>query len=147
MPTFEKTLTFKRPLAEVFDFFLAPANLTRVSPPELHLQLVDGPERLQLGSVITFKGRRWGIPQRVVSEVVVLEPNVCLVDQQRQGPFRKWIHTHRFAAVAHGTQVHDHIEFEPPGGLLGLLVTADFISKDLEKVFAYRAEKLHEFLD
>ena len=146
MAQFEKTMTFSRPLAEVFDFFLQPANLLRVSPPELHMELVEGPERLQLGAVVTLKGRRWGLSQRVVSEVIAFEPNVLFIDQQRQGPFRQWKHTHRFAALAEGTQVQDTIEFEPPGGLLGLLVTENFIRRDLEKVFAYRAEKLRQIL-
>jgi ligand-binding SRPBCC domain-containing protein len=146
MPLFERTLTFPRPVAEVFDFFLQPANLLRVSPPDLHLQLIDPPERLQLGSRITLKGRRWGIPQRITSEVVVFEAGALFVDEQRSGPFRKWIHTHRFTAVPEGTQVQDTIEFEAPGGLLGLVVTESFILKDLEKLFAYRAEKLREIL-
>jgi len=146
MPRFEKTLTFPRPVADVFDFFLQPANLLRVSPPELHLQLVDPPERLQLGSRVTLKGRRWGIPQRITSEVTALEPNVLFVDEQREGPFRKWSHTHRFTSIPEGTQVQDIIDFEAPGGILGLIVSDMFILRDLEKVFAYRAARLRELL-
>jgi ligand-binding SRPBCC domain-containing protein len=146
MPVFERTLTFPRPVAEVFEFFLRPANLLRVSPPELHLTLVDPPERLQLGSRVTLKGRRWGIPQRITSEVIKLEANVLFMDEQRSGPFRKWLHTHRFTQVPEGTQVQDTIDFEAPGGLLGLVVTESFILKDLGKVFAYRAERLRELL-
>jgi ligand-binding SRPBCC domain-containing protein len=146
MARFERTQTFPRPVAEVFEFFLQPANLLRVTPPELHLQLVDPPERFQLGSRITLKGRRWGIPQRLTSEIVTFEVNALFVDEQRSGPFRKWIHTHGFTALPEGTQVHDTIEFEAPGGLLGLVVTETFILKDLEKMFAFRAEKLRELL-
>jgi hypothetical protein len=38
----------------------------------LHLKVEEGPEVLQLGSRVTVRGRRWGIPQRVVSEVTSL---------------------------------------------------------------------------
>ncbi len=146
MPHFEKTMIFPRPLPEVFDFFLYPANLVRITPPELHLRLVDGPERLQLGSIITLKGRRWGLPQRIVSAVTAFQANAVFVDEQQSGPFRKWIHTHRFQALPEATQVRDAIDFDPPGGLLGLVVTETFILNDLENVFAYRAEKLREIL-
>ena len=51
-----------------------------------YVPLVEGPEQLSLGSRITVQGRRWGIPQRIVSEVTAFEPNVRFVDEQRQGP-------------------------------------------------------------
>lgn len=146
MAQFAKTMLFPRALQEVWDFFLRPANLVLVSPPQLHMKLVEGPERLELGARVVLKGRRWGVPQRVESQVVAFEPLVMFADEQRKGPFRKWHHTHRFAAVAGGTQVEDLIEFEPPGGLLGLIATEGFVRKDLEWVFAYRAEKLRALL-
>jgi ligand-binding SRPBCC domain-containing protein len=139
-------MRFARPVAEVFDFFAQPANLVRVSPPELHMRLVEGPERLALGSRITLKGRRWGIPHRVVSEVTAFEPGVRFVDEQRRGPFARWVHSHRFEAVPEGTLVHDQIEFEPPGGVLGLLITARRIESELAAIFAYREKKLRELL-
>src|SRR5579884_1561154 len=92
MPHFEDELVVPRPLPEVFDFFLDAHNLTRVSPPELHLRVVQAPPRLQLGSVVEARGRRWGVPQRIVSEVTALEPNVSFVDEQRHGPFGKFVH-------------------------------------------------------
>ena len=58
MATFERTMRFNRSAAEVFDFLARPANVVRVSPPDLHLRLVEGPERIELGSRITWKGRR-----------------------------------------------------------------------------------------
>jgi ligand-binding SRPBCC domain-containing protein len=146
MPHFDDEMVVARPRPEVFDFFLDPANLVRVSPPELHMRLVEAPPRLQLGSVIVLRGRRWGIPQRVVSEIVALEPGVSFVDSQRTGPFGKWVHTHRFETVPEGTRLHDHIEYEPPGGLLGLVVTVTMIERDLKWVYEYRRQKLRELL-
>jgi ligand-binding SRPBCC domain-containing protein len=146
MPQFEASQTFPRPLAEVFDFFRRPLNLVKVSPPELHLELVEGPEVLELGARMILRGRRWGLPQRVVSEVTALEPNAGFTDSVVEGPFPKWVHVHRFEAVSEGTRVTDHINFEPPGGVLGLMVTASFLLRDLEWVFAFRREKLAELL-
>jgi ligand-binding SRPBCC domain-containing protein len=146
MPSFDAVLTVPRPLAEVFEFFLDPANLVKVSPPELHMRLVEGPRRLQLGSVIVLQGRRWGVPQRVVSEVTAFESGASFVDEQRQGPFRRWRHVHRFEAVPDGARIVDHIEYEPPGGLLGLVATPQLLARDLEWVYTYRCEKLRDLL-
>ncbi len=146
MPHFEATQTLPRPLAEVFEFFRSAANLVRITPPELHMELVEGPPLIESGSRVVLKGRRWGVPQRVVSKIVVFEPGVRFVDEQVEGPFRVWKHTHAFEAADGGTKIVDRIDFEPPGGLLGLMVTEGFIQRDLKWIFEFREQKLKELL-
>jgi ligand-binding SRPBCC domain-containing protein len=144
MAQFEREMCIERPVAEVFAFFLQPVNIVLLTPPELHLRIVDGPERLALGARLTLRGRRWGFSHQVESEITRFEPETEFVDTQVKGPFQMWIHTHSFSAIPGGTRVRDAIDFEPPGGLLGLVVTARFVEKDLEGIFAYRAQKLRE---
>jgi ligand-binding SRPBCC domain-containing protein len=146
MPQFEAEVILPRPVAEVFDFFCRPANLVRLSPPELNMQLLEAPERLGLGSRIVLKTRRWGIPQRMAAEITVFEPGVRFVDEQREGPFRRWVHGHHFETVPDGTRVTDRIEYEPPGGVLGLLLTGRLIERELKGMFDYRQQKLRELL-
>jgi ligand-binding SRPBCC domain-containing protein len=146
MSTFQKTMTFPHPAAVVFDFFARPANLLRVSPPELHMKIIEAPERLQLGSRLVLGGRRWGVPHRVVSEVTAFEPDSMFRDEQREGPFGQWVHTHTLETVAGGTRVTDHIAFEPPGGLLGKVVSSRSIERELEWIFSVRVQKLKEIL-
>jgi ligand-binding SRPBCC domain-containing protein len=146
MPVFEASQDLPRPVAEVFAFFRDPANLATVSPPELHLRLVEGPAELALGARLVLRGRRWGVPQRVVSEVTAFEPPVTFTDAQIEGPFRKWVHTHTFEEVPGGTRLTDRIEYEASGGLLGLVVTTATIARDLQWVFEYRTKKLAALL-
>ncbi len=50
-----------------------------------------------------------------------------------------WIHDHLFEATPEGgVRVIDRIEFEPPSGLAGLLVTEDRIRSSLEDGFDHR---------
>jgi ligand-binding SRPBCC domain-containing protein len=144
MPYFETSVTLARPVAEVFDFFRRPANLLRVSPPELNLSLLEGPELIERGARIVLQARRFGIPQKLASEVTAFEPNALFVDELREGPFRKWVQTHRFETVPTGTRVTFRVDYEPPGGALGLFLTAKTIDQDLRAVFAFRAAKLQE---
>jgi ligand-binding SRPBCC domain-containing protein len=144
MPVFEASQVIPRPPEEVFDFFRAPANLVTISPPELHMTLVEGPPLVELGSRVTLKGRRWGIPQRVVSEITAFHRPVTFTDTQVEGPFRKWAHTHRFEPAPGGTRVIDRVEYEPPGGMLGLVARPSLIERDLQWVFEYRKKKLTE---
>jgi ligand-binding SRPBCC domain-containing protein len=146
MPYFHHRLSFARAVALVFDFFCQPSNWVRIAPPDLHLRLVEGPERIHRGASLTLKGRRWGMPQRVVSEITTFEPKRLIVQEQRQGPLSRWIHTQRFEEISGGTSVDDEIDYEPPGGVLGLTVTAAFLARDLMQIFAFRTKKLRELL-
>lgn len=128
----------------IFDFLTRPANLMLVTPPELQMSLVEGPERLGHGSKIVIQGRRWGITQRIVSEVTLFEAPFHFVDEQRQGPFGRFVHRHRLEKIAGGARMLDQIEFAPPGGIVGLMMTEQRIRKDLEWVFAVRTEKFRE---
>ncbi len=69
------------------------------------------------------------------------------MEEQRQGPFRSWRHVQRFAPSPDGgVRITDAIEYEPPGGVLGRLATAEAIRRELEGAFAYRRERLTELL-
>jgi ligand-binding SRPBCC domain-containing protein len=146
MPVFEASQVLPRPIEEVFQFFRAPANLIRISPPEFHMALAEGPTLIELGSRVVLKGRRWGIPQRVVSEITAFDAPNTFTDTQVEGPFRKWAHTHRFEAVPEGTRVGDRVEYEPPGGLLGLVARPSYLEHELQRIFEYRTKKVRELL-
>jgi ligand-binding SRPBCC domain-containing protein len=80
--------------------------------------------------------------------VTVWEPQSRFVDEQREGPFRKWIHTHRFEALPDGgTRVTDTIDYETPGGMLGFIVTVKAVERDLRWIFEYRRQKLAALFD
>jgi ligand-binding SRPBCC domain-containing protein len=144
MPRIEQSTLVPGALADVFAFFLRPANLLTLAPPELRLELVAGPEQLAQGDRVTWKGRRWGLAYTVVLEVTDLRPGTLLTEKQVQGPLRRWEHLRRFEAVPEGTRLTEQIDFEPPGGLLGLTVTAGAVEQELQAAFAYRADQLRE---
>jgi ligand-binding SRPBCC domain-containing protein len=144
MPRFQAAVHIPRPAAEVFEFLRRPANLPGLAPPDLHLRVEDAPQWLELGSRLTMLTRRWGLPQRSVHEITALEPNVLLVEEQRDGLFRTWVHTQRFEEVPGGTKVTHEIDYEPPGGLVGLMATPALIESELRRLFDYREQKLRE---
>jgi ligand-binding SRPBCC domain-containing protein len=147
MPRFVTSVDVSAPVLQVFDFFVRPANLLRVAPPKLHLNLEEAPEQLQLGSRLTLVSRRWGLRYRGVTEVIVFESGVSFVEEQKEGAFRKWVHAHRFEATAtDGTHVVDEIDYEPPGGMLGLMLTPAAVERELNEFFRYRDERLAEIL-
>ncbi len=145
MPRFIVAVDVSAPLPRVFDFFRRPANLLGVTPPGLRLQLEEAPDELQLGSRLALVSRRWGLRYRGVTEVTAFAPDAFFIEEQKEGAFRRWLHAHRFAAMPDGrTRVTDEIDYEPPGGLLGLLLTTAAVDRELHDYFRYRNERLAE---
>jgi ligand-binding SRPBCC domain-containing protein len=147
VPSYSVVQCFPFPLEEVFDFFRRPSRIVSIAPEELGLHLLDGPEVVEVGSRIVVQVRRWGVSQRIVTEVVALEDGRSIVEEQRQGPFRAWRHERTFAAIgATETEVIEMIDYEAPGGMLGLTLTAARIEADLEWSFAQRVLRVVEML-
>jgi ligand-binding SRPBCC domain-containing protein len=132
------------PLADLFAYFIRPKNLVQLAPAELNLELLTSPEILTLGSVLQWKGRRFGVSQQFTHEVSAFESEKLIVLEQKKGPFARWIHRHQFEATATGTKIMERIDFDPPRGLLGYVITADGIRRDLDKLMAHREKKLKE---
>jgi ligand-binding SRPBCC domain-containing protein len=144
---FEAMMELRCSAEALFDFLSRPANLPKISPPDWQLQLLEGPEVCRLGSRIVLQTRRGGMPQRIVSEITAFEPQALLVDEMREGPFRKLIQSRALQANGESVAMTDRIEFEPPRGLLGLVLTAQRIEKDLAALHEYRKQRFQELLE
>jgi ligand-binding SRPBCC domain-containing protein len=142
MPTvrFVEQYPLSRPV--LFAFFQRPANVVRVAPPELKLHLVEGPDLVTPGARFTVEMRRWGLPQRIETEVVEVEEPVRLVEEQRHGPFRQWRVSRILTEQDEQTELVEMIDYEPPGGLLGFVVTRAAIERELEQAYAGRVERV-----
>ena len=67
-----------------------------------------------------------------------------IIVEQKQGPFKRWVQAHHFEPSDAGTRIIEKIDYDPPGGMLGFVVTANSIRKELDNVTAFRAKKLAE---
>ncbi|HID21441.1 MAG TPA: hypothetical protein EYP14_03465 [Planctomycetaceae bacterium] len=131
-----------------FEFLARPENWNRVTDPSVGVELVDAPERLSEGARLRLHVSGFGPSQELVHEILAFEPPYRFVECQVNGPFSSWVHEHRFEANGDGTvRLIDRVEFEPPRGLLGLLLTEDRIRRTLESSFSYRERELRRFLE
>jgi ligand-binding SRPBCC domain-containing protein len=135
---FDTELWLPRPRDEVFQFFANAANLEALTPPWLHFHILTPSVDMRPGALIDYRLRLYGIPLRWQSEITRWEPPVMFVDEQRRGPYRRWVHTHRFADERGGTRVHDSVEFETPLGWL----SGWFVMRDVRRIFAFRTQAL-----
>ena len=79
------------------------------------------------------------------SEITAWDPHYRFVDEQRKGPYRTWIHEHRFTAIDDNrTRIEDEVRYSVPGGEV---INRLFVEPDLERIFTYRTRKLSEIFD
>lgn len=142
MAIFQFETVLACPVQPVFDFLSRPANVARVSDPNLGLTLVDHPEVVQPGSSIEFQIVSFGQVHKLVYEVLTVQVPELIIEEQRKGPMKYWRQEHHFLEEAGGTKLVDTVEFELPGGLLGLLLSEEKLMDQLEDGFFHRQQQL-----
>src|SRR5580765_5019689 len=76
---------------------------------------------LELGDLVAFEGRHFGIRQRFVARITALDRPRHFVDEMVQGSF-KWLrHYHEFEFSEGITTMRDKLEWEPALGIVGRL--------------------------
>ncbi len=69
------------------------------------------------------------------------------VDEQVRGPFKRWVHTHRFEAIDNSSsRLVDHIDYELPLAGLGRLAGGSQTQKMLQRMFTFRHRRTFEDL-
>jgi ligand-binding SRPBCC domain-containing protein len=105
--------------------------------------IYGGDEPMYPGQIITYKVAILpGVRVRWLTQITYMEPGHRFIDEQRIGPYRLWIHEHRFDLLPNGVRMTDHVTYALPFGLLGNLIHTIYIRRRLEKIFDYRYEKV-----
>lgn len=131
-----------RPRAEVFSFFAAAANLQTITPPWVRFAILTPlPIEMRVGALIHYKLRIRGFPVYWETEITAWEPPLRFVDVQRKGPYRQWIHEHRFEEQDGGTLVIDDVRYRAPGGRL---IEWLLVKPEVERIFAFRRQRMAE---
>lgn len=135
-----KEQRFPVPPAELFPFFADVANLEVITPPFLHFRVMTPtPLEIREGTILDYRLRLHGVPLRWRTLIRAWEPPFRFVDEQIRGPYRRWIHEHRFEPTDRGTRMVDTIDYASPGGRL---VERLFVDGDVERIFDFRASVL-----
>lgn len=128
---------------DVFGFFADARNLEAITPPTLNFHiLTPEPIEMRAGRLIRYRLSLHGMPIQWQSEISAWEPPFRFVDEQRQGPYRRWVHEHRFEPCEEGTRIIDRVRYEVAGPDF---IHDRFVGPELRKIFEYRAKRLETF--
>jgi hypothetical protein len=134
-----------RPVDEVFAFFSDARNLEELTPSWLHFRiLTPGPIHIAEGTRIRYRLSLHGIPIEWTTEIRQWRPPFRFVDVQLSGPYRLWHHTHRLEPKDGGTRMTDVVRYRLPFGVIGRVMHAIKVRRDVERIFDYRFRRIQE---
>ena len=145
----EKVSRINKSRLEVFQFFSKAENLGKITPPNLKFEILTPvPIEMEAGTLIDYRIKIYSIPFYWRTEITVWDPPHRFVDIQLKGPYKSWIHEHRFEEKDGITIMTDIIQYQVPGGFLAPLIHQLKIKKDVDNIFKYREKIITEiFLD
>jgi ligand-binding SRPBCC domain-containing protein len=87
---------------------------------------------LELGDLVTFEGRHFGVRQRFTTRIVELDRPHRFVDEMVRGTFKSLRHEHEFHLKDGRTLMRDILLWTPAFGIAGKLADALFLKRHME---------------
>ncbi|MBK8982092.1 MAG: SRPBCC family protein [Ignavibacteria bacterium] len=139
----QKQIDLKRPVSEVFDFFSKAENLDLITPPFLGFKIITPlPIEMKKGTQIDYFIRLNGIPIKWKTEITKWEPPFLFEDTQIKGPYKIWIHEHKFESRGDETLMTDTVKYLSYGKILEFIPQNLIVKNKVEKIFDYREKVL-----
>ena len=146
--TLHSTHIVKADAERVWAFFSDARNLGRITPRSMGWVVHTPDPVTEAGAIIDYTVRPlFGVPVSWRTRIEDVEAPVRFRDVQAKGPYRSWVHEHRFTPVQDGIRLDDHIEYEMPLGPLGSLAHRLAVRAQLEQLFEFRATAVDQILE
>ncbi|MDQ3021717.1 MAG: SRPBCC family protein [Bacteroidota bacterium] len=132
----------KKNIDEVFKFFSKAENLNQITPPLLGFKIINSPEEMKKGSLIDYKIKLNGITFNWQTEITKWDPPYYFEDTQIKGPYKMWVHEHKFEEKDEITFMTDIVNYLSPGGIFEFIPHKLIVKKKVESIFDYREKSL-----
>ena len=102
---------------------------------------------LELGDLVAFEGRHFGMTQRFVAKITALDRPNSFVDEMVDGAFRWLRHLHEFESKDGLTIMRDRLEWKAPFGPIGALADLLFLSRHMRWFVATKQTSLRRIAE
>ena len=123
---------------ELFQYHANPGALNRLIPPWENVRVQRRSDSLEVGSEVVLVNSLFGLPLEWRARHTKLDPPDSFEDIQVSGPFKTWVHEHRFENAGLSQSILcDHVSYEMKFGPLGWL-GLPLVQSKLRAMFHYR---------
>ena len=137
----------RSPMEKTWEFFSTAANLRLITPAWLGFTMrTDEAVVIGQDALLDYTIRWMGLPVRWRTKIIDWDPPRQFIDLQVRGPYALWHHQHRFREVVEGVECFDRVVYRVPVPLVGRVVHAGVVRKQLLEVFRYRRNVIGERL-
>lgn len=145
---YKSSIEIPYPKNEVFAFFKNAENLEKLTPKWLRFKILTPlPIDIKKGTIIDYKIKLAGFPFKWRTLITLWEPGIRFCDEQLKGPYKIWKHTHTFEGQGVSTKIYDRVEYLPMGWIFAPVINILFVSKQVERIFAFREKMIREIFD
>jgi ligand-binding SRPBCC domain-containing protein len=135
------------PVTRTWEFFSSADNLRLITPPWLRFQLrTPAPATVARDSMLDYTIRWLGVPGRWRTKIIDFSPPRQFTDLQVRGPYALWLHQHTFTETPAGVECRDRVIYRLPVPVLGRVVHAAVVRRQLLDIFRFRRKVIAEHL-
>ncbi len=149
MPEFVYRSSMPVSASDLFEWHTRPGALERLTPPWDPVKVLQRTGPLEEGTRVVLSVPLGPARLRWVSRHSDVIPGQQFKDEQIEGPFTEWIHTHLMTpnggsanGSAGGSVLEDRIRFDTPFGLLTRVLAGRMIQHRLARLFRFRHDTL-----
>jgi ligand-binding SRPBCC domain-containing protein len=102
---------------------------------------------LELGDLVTFEGKHFGVRQRFTTRITKLDRPSQFVDEMVNGAFSSLRHIHEFHAQDGGTLMRDVLDWQSRLGFLGRLADRLFLERHMSWFVTTKQRRLKEIAE
>lgn len=125
-------------IQSVWTFHSSAGSLAILTPPKREMKLVSSDLAVREGAVHELWVKVGPFYLWWKARLTMVSPPNEFTDTAEESPFKSWKHRHQFLESSDGTVLKDTIEYVLPFGKLGELVDKFLISREIDRLFAFR---------
>jgi ligand-binding SRPBCC domain-containing protein len=147
MKRLEFATIIKGTVSEVWDFFSSPANLGKITPPDMDFKILTPlPDTMYEGMMIAYKVSPFPwLRVKWLTEITQIANKKFFIDEQRVGPYKIWHHEHHFLVIPEGILMTDILYYQLPYGFLGDLMDKLVVHRRIKSIFRFREQVIQKF--